>query len=987
AATALPAVADTVLPKDPGNVYGKFDNGLSYIIRRHNNPPGRVALYLHIKSGSLNESETQNGLAHFIEHMAFNGSKHFPPGELIPYLNKMGMEFGHDTNAHTSYDETVYKLFMPNVKDETVDKAMTVLADFAYGLALLPEEIEKERGVILEEARSQKSAAERIRKAMMKAVFEGSRVAVHDVIGDEKQIAKWQKSDFDDYWNTWYRPENMTLIVVGEIEPDKIVAMAQKYFGEFKPRAEARKPLSGEIKPVEKARAFVLTDPEQVQGQIQMMAVKPGRPPMKTYSDYRLSEVENIGTWMVSRRLQEMVEKGTAAFRGADTGISSMLHETILPEAVAMGEPQDWNKMLDQVVVEINRAVEHGFSERELALARQEFLSNAERAVEKEPTLDARVFINRFSGAVGEDEAILSAQQRLDLMKQILSEANLPEVQKVFVGHYKTRNFSYVLIMPEKKEGLKLPSSEEVLAAASEAWARKTEAVKEEKSADSILPKLPEPGKVEKQTTDDDLKITTILLDNGVTVHHRFMDYKKDQVLVRITIPGGTIEETADNHGVGQVAGLAFGQPATSRLDSTQVRDLMTGKKVDVDGHVGLDALSLSVTGSPKEMEVGMQLAYALLTDGKVEQSAFDNWKKQMLQRIEMMKKMPQGQLMKAMEQAVFAGDVRLSMLTPEEVEKLDVKKGQDWLKHVAASGGMEVAVVGDIPLEDCLKLVTRYLGSLPKQPSSKQRLDPLRKLNRGPGPYTKTVKFESVTPKAMVLAGFVSCNERDTLDRRLLMMASRILSDRMIKRIREEERLVYSIGCQNQAGDAIPGLGMMFAAAPTDPDKSDRLADLILEMMKDFAKNGPTEEEVAIAKKQIANDLDTSLKEPSYWAQSLEELEYRGKTLAELKELPDVYQTFTDKQLQETVQKYLKDDKVIRLVVNPELKEGAAPATRPAAPEDASSQSKEKPKASAGEQDKPKQPAQTDKANKSDKPDKPKKGQSRQEQPAGAGK
>jgi zinc protease len=912
--------------------------------------------------------------------MAFNGSKHYPPGELIPALDKMGMEFGQHTNAYTTYHETVFKLFMPDAEEGTIDKGMTVLSDFAYGLLLTPEEIEKERGVILEEARSGKSAEERIQKAMMKNVFDGSRIAVHDVIGDEKQIAKFQKSDFDDYWNTWYRPENMTLIAVGDADPEKIVAMAKKYFGDMKPRAEARKPLATEIKPGDKTRAFVLTDPEQVMGEVQMMAIKPGRPAMKTYSDYRLNEVENIGTWIVSRRLKEMVDKGKASFRQGGANVGSMLHDAIMPEASATGEPQDWNKMLEQIVVEVNRAVEHGFTEKELALAKHDFLSRAERAVEREPTADARNFVNRFSGAVGQDEPILSAPQRLELLKKILEETTLAEVQKIFVDHYKTKGFTYVLTMPEKKEGLKLPSPEDVTAAASEAWARKTDPIKEEKQAESILAKLPEPGKVEKQSTDDDLKITTFVLSNGATVHHRFMDYKKDQVIVRINIPGGVLEETAENHGVSEVASLVFRQPATSQLDSTQISDLMTGKKVTVRGDIGLDTVSILVDGSPKDLESGMQLAYALLTDGRVEQSAFDNWKKQILQQIEMIKTMAEGQLMKAMEQVVFGGDARLSQLTAPEVEKLDVKKGQEWLKRVTAGSGMEVAVVGDISLEDCLKLTTRYLGSLPKQPSSKERLDSLRRVKRGDGPYEKTVKFDSVTPKAIVLAGFVSCNDRDTLDRRVLVMVSRILSDRMVKQVREEQRLVYSIGCQNQPGSAIPGLGMLFAMAPTDPDKSDKLAGVILGMMKDFAKNGPTDEEVTIARKQLANTLETSMKEPGFWAQALEEMEYRGKTLAELKELPEVYQTFTAKQMQEITQKYVKDDKAISMVVNPVVKEGAA-EKKPADAKDEAGKTIDKDKASP---EKPAKKGKLDKEDKSEKSDKPKESDSKPKQPSG---
>ena len=242
--------------------------------------------------------------------MAFNGSKHFAPGELMSHLNQLGMQFGQHTNAHTGLDETVYKLFMPDNTEESLREAFTILGDQANGLLLSQEEIDKERGVILEEARSRKSPSERLWKKQRQTVFGGTRLEVHDVIGDEKQIATWNKPEFEDYWNTWYRPDLMTLIVVGDMEPDVVVKIAREYFGEFKAR-------KAEIKPVAEARAFVLTDPEQVMGQVQIMAITEGRPPMKTYEDYRDNEIENIGPWIVNRRLQDMVSKGTAAFRDA----------------------------------------------------------------------------------------------------------------------------------------------------------------------------------------------------------------------------------------------------------------------------------------------------------------------------------------------------------------------------------------------------------------------------------------------------------------------------------------------------------------------------------------------------------------------------------------------------------------------------------------------------------------------------------------------
>src|SRR5262245_13486558 len=306
ASLAQTASAAVPLPKDPNNVYGKFDNGFSYIVRRHKNPPGRIACFLHIKTGAYNESDKQNGLAHFLEHMAFNGSKHYAPGTLVPFLNKLGMQFGADTNAHTNTHETVYKLMLPNNTEQTLIDALIIFQDYASALQLSEQEINNERKVILEESRAHKSAGERMQKEWMRQAFPGTRAASHDVIGVEKQIAEFPKGEFDDYWNTWYRPENMTLVVVGDIDPEKVIAEAKPLFSELKPRTKSREPGSTGIEPGKnpkpEARAIVLSDPEQVMGRVQLMALRPGRAPMKTVEEYRFNEIENLGTWIVSRR-------------------------------------------------------------------------------------------------------------------------------------------------------------------------------------------------------------------------------------------------------------------------------------------------------------------------------------------------------------------------------------------------------------------------------------------------------------------------------------------------------------------------------------------------------------------------------------------------------------------------------------------------------------------------------------------------------------
>lgn len=924
-----PASGDE-LPRDPNNVYGKFDNGFSYVIRKNANPPGKIALNLHVKTGSINESEQQNGLAHFIEHMAFNGSTNFKPGELIPLMSKLGMVFGADSNAHTTLHETVYKLTMPDTKPETIDLALKIFADYANGLKFGDDEISSERGVILEEKRSYLSVEERMQKLLMQKVFADTKLARHDVIGDEETLNTIQRSEFVDYWDAFYRPENMTLVVVGDIDLQAVIAQAKDRFANIKGRGESRQAAKVGLKPTQSTRAFIFTDPEQVSAEVGFMAVKPARPPTVTAAQLRQELVDNLANWIVNRRFDELVRKGGAPFRDASVDDQDFLNEATFVQAQGDGEPQDWNKILDAVIAEVSRAFDHGFTDSEVDLAKSERLSNAERAVQTESTRDSGQIVAGLSGAIGRHRPIMSAEQRLDFTKQFLGTINKDELHKAFVDNYKSSAYNYILTMPSNKEGLKLPSTDDVLAAASAAWAKKTDAQQEQKLAGTILASEPDAGKVATSETDKDLNITTIKFENDVVMHHKFTDYKKDQVSVKITLPGGVIEETAANKGISEVASLIGQRPATSRFTSSQLRDLMTGKKVTVRGGIGIDALSLSVSGSPGELPLGMQLAYAILTDGRLEESALDEWKKTQLQVHEMKKSRPEGQLLDALAKTIYGGDIRMLDMTAEQIKSQERSPAEAWFKRIAGNAAIEVAVVGDIKLDDATALISKYVGSLPKRTGKFDDLSPLRKINRGPGPYKESIQVKAIADKAMTLAGFISCDELDP-ERRPLTVASQILTDRMNDRIREKERLVYSIQAFNKPGKEFPHTGFMAAAAPTDPKNVDKLADVIIEMFKEFADKGPSEEELTTAKKQIANTLKDQMKEPNYWLQQIGELTYRGKTLSEIKQMPQIYQTYTSAQIQDAVKKYLKDDSIVKIEISPEGTEAAAPAPAPA--------------------------------------------------------
>jgi zinc protease len=929
----IPA-AGQPLPMDPRIVTGKLDNGVTWLYRQHDNPPGKMAMMIHVDAGSLNETDQQRGLAHFMEHMVFNGTEHFPPGTLIPYFESIGMEFGGDLNAFTSFDETAYMIFLPTTDPEQVDKALMVLSDYAFRALLPNDEIDKERGVILAETRTGKSAEQRMRDKLWPELYEGSRFAERLPIGKEDIVAHAPRSEFVDFYRTWYRPENVTVLLVGDAKPDGIIPLIEKWFGQYKPEVPARKAPGPEFKLFTEQRSLVVTDPEMSRCSVDVENIRPGRPPTTTVEQWRVELVEEIGTWIIDRRYQERVDKGEASYRNAQAGVSDFFHDAVLVSAGATGEPEDWGRMIEELVAEVKRVQEYGFTERELELAKKELLADAERAVRTEPTQDARRFLFQMLSAVNDKRPVLSAQETLDLYTKLLPTVELAEVNKVFKEHFKPGTFAYVIEMPEK-EGTSVPPRDDVLVTARAAWAHKVDPPAEAARPSELLASLPTPGKIVDSATDADLGITSAWLSNGVRVHHRFMDYKKDTVMVSIALAGGGIEETNANAGITSVATLAVDEPATSRLSSTDIRDILTGKNIRVGtegGRGGMrggrgrgggmspgeDTVTITVQGSPKDLETGLQLAYALLTDGKIEDAAFKNWKLQTLQRLERMRTMPMFRAMETLMDLLSGGDPRRKFPTADDVNRQSVAEAQAWYDRLCREAPVEVAVVGEVKLDEAMPLIERYIGSLPERSRSAKQLDKLRKLARPAGPLTRHVEMETITPQGIATAGFIAAEGRNTLDRRALELASQILSTRLIKHIREDEGLVYSIRARYQPSWIYDDSAQFLAGAPCDPDKAQMVAEQIHEHFADFTRNGPTEEELANAKKQVANNLDTEMKEPAYWWRILQHLDLHHRDLADEKVEKEAFQSYTTDQVKSVFQKYYAPSRQFTVTVVP---------------------------------------------------------------------
>lgn len=919
-AAAIPAIAQP-LETDPRLVTGTLDNGLHYIVRKNNNPPNRADIWMHVSTGSLNETDKQRGIAHYTEHMAFNGSEHFPPGSVIDFFQSMGMTFGQHQNAFTSLDQTVYQLGLPDNKPETLQKGMLFMSDVAGKLSMLPKEIENERQVIQEERRTRLGGQQRVQDYWLAHLAPGSILGQRIPIGIEETINSVQQQDFKDYYTKWYVPSNMTVMVVADLEP---AAVVEQIKANFSGGVKVPKPKDQDtgIKPYDTTRAIVASDAELTNAQVGMIWLYPPKPPLTTVESVRDVMIDQIATWCFDRRIQKKVSAGKVSFQGGGAGTNDLFHAARLAMVTVSGEPSKWKAMLSEIAAETQRARLYGFTEVEVADARKELLSDAERAVEVEPTMNSRSILGIWNGAIAGGEPITSAAQDLEVQRKVLPSISAADVSKRFKEEFDaSKPVTFSLQMPS---GADVPTEEQLIEMGKKALDVKPENEVQSARPTALMDKLPELGQVLEATEHEASKVTSAWLSNGARVHYRFMDYKKDQVIVSIVVTGGEIQETAENRGISQAAGLALGRPATSKLTSSDIVDLMTGKKVQAGGRPAQDAFMVSVGGSPVELETGMQLAHLILTDPKVEAAALDKWKEQIKQGNEMRRKMVEGVFGEVIVKTLYPpGELRPTPVENEQAAKITPEDATAWLKQVLATGAIEVSVVGDIQKDKAMELVARYIGSLPKRDRiSDTTLAGLRTIKRPVGPLAANRQMETKTDKAMVVSGFFGTDAKNIRDTRLLSVATRILSTRAINDIREKQQLAYAPQVGSTPGTEYPAYGMVVMFSPTAPDKVPALLSATTGLYDSFAKDGPTAEEMETVKKQIANSMDEQMREPGFWSTRLTTLDYRGTSIDDVLGGPAAYAAFTADEVRDAFVRYYKKESRFEVYVTPGAEE-----------------------------------------------------------------
>ncbi|NUN49433.1 MAG: insulinase family protein, partial [Candidatus Brocadiae bacterium] len=931
ALASSPALAeDRPLPSDPAVATGRLDNGLAWIVRRHSVPPGRANLWLHIHTGSLNETDRQHGIAHYLEHMAFNGSENFKPGSVVLFFQSLGMQFGRDQNAFTNLEQTTYQLSLPEADAAAIGKGMLFFSDVLFRLTLAPREIEAERQIIQEERRRGLSGRQRAGDLVRERTAPGTLLARRNVIGTEETINGVVEADFKDYYGRWYTASNATLMVVSDAETAEVVKAIEAAFGGA-PKKARPAPQAVGVTAYERSFAIVASDPEVTTESLRIFRIEPARPPTTTVALYRDDLVARLGESALNRRFEEKIARGGTSYVAADVSAGNDATTLYAAELSGRAAPGKWKGALQELALELQRARAFGFTARELETVKKQLVSGAERAVETESTATNASLLGRMNAAVTSGDTLLSPAQRLALLRELLPAITPEEVSARFAREFDPKAVAIAAVLPA---GDAVPSEAQLLEIGTAALAVKPEREKEEVRATKLLEALPEPGEVRESVEHTASRVWSAWLGNNTRVHYRFMDERRSQVTVSITLIGGDLHESADNRGITQAAQVAWSRPATKGLTSTDIRELMTGVKVTVQAGGGggggrgrrggggstPGALTLTISGSPDDLETGFQLAWLLLTQPRIEESAFSQFQASTKQSLEESLKNPAALGARIASSLPFPDDEpRTKPVTAAQIDRLTLAAAQAWLDRLLLESPIEVAIVGDLPKDRAFGLAARYLGSLPARPRvSPETWLSLRTLKRPAGPRTSSQTLETPTKQAFVLSGFYGPDQSRRDDARALTLAARILSTRMTTEIREQKQLVYSIGAASRPATTWPGFGIFSAAAPTEPSKAQALVETLAAMYAAFAASGPTEAELDVARKQFANLLDEQLRDPAAWSAALDLLTWQGRSLDDIVNDPAAFQAVTAKTVKDTFARYADPRNAIVVVVTP---------------------------------------------------------------------
>lgn len=864
---------DMTIPVDTAVRIGKLDNGLTYYIRHNNWPEHRANFYIAQKVGSLEENESQRGLAHFLEHMAFNGSDNFKGNGLIEWCRSKGIEFGGDLNAYTAIDQTVYNINnVPTNSVATLDSCLLILRDWSTGLTLDPKEIDKERGVIHEEWRLRTSASSRMFERNLPALYPGSKYGLRYPIGLMSVIDNFKHQELVDYYHTWYHPDHQGIIVVGDIDVDRTEAQIKKLFGSIK-NPENELPLVDEPVPDnDTAIVIVDKDKEQESSVISVMMKHDVFPDsLKQMLPYLINDyAKSAAVSMLNDRYQEAVQKAGCPYVVAQVSDGQYIYAKTKDAFGLDVVPKDMSQSsaaLKAAYTELRRAVEFGFTPTEYKRFQDNYLSQLEKQYSNRDKRTNQQFYSQCVGHFLTNEPMPSIDFTYMVMNQVAPNIPVDLINQVLPELVTKSDTNLVVIsFNNEKEGNVYPTPEGLLQAIHEARAEQISAYVDNVKNEPIMSEKPKAGKIVKEEKNDKFGYTTLTLSNGVKVVLKKTDYKKDQVIMQGFGDGGSALYGQKDYANIQAFDDVVDKSSLGSFTSTELQKALAGKIAGATLTMGERHMMVNGSSTPKDVETMLQLTYLYFTQLHKDTAAFHNIIEGYKVDLKNRELNPDIAFADSVTTALYGNDWRRAPMKLKDITAIDNDRIIEMAKEMTATAkGWTFEIIGNFDNDSIRPLICQYLGALPAKGKVKKatRMSKITTAN-----VNNTFYRKMETPKANAYFFWLDQKTPYSLEQNIqASMAGQILSMVYLKEIREEASAAYSCGAYGAAALSDDGwhVVQLVGVCPMKPEKK----DVALKIMDDAAKNLAVKcdaEMLDKVKTLMLKQHDTALKTNGYW-------------------------------------------------------------------------------------------------------------------------
>ncbi len=906
------------MPVDPEITMGKFPNGLRYYIRPNKKPEKRAELRLVVKAGAVLEDDDQRGLAHFVEHMAFNGTKNFPKHELISFIESLGMRFGADINAYTSFDETVYMLTVPTDKPEAMARAFQVLEDWAHNVSFEAAEIEKERGVVLEEWRSGRGAGMRNAEKLFPVMFKGSRYANRLPIGLPEIIQNGKPERIKQYYADWYRPDLMAVVAVGDFDKSVVENLVKTHFASIPAHTSPKERQTYDV-PDRSDMGFVInTDKETSTTSVEIDTLLPARPE-GTVGAYRQKTVDRLFAGMLNARFAELTQKPDAPFVLGFGARSSFLARTKeIAFLTALVKDDGIERGLQALLTEAERVARFGFTETELARQKASVLRSYERlALEKDNTLAASragEYVRNFLM----NETLPSADDEYTLHKRFLPEITLSEINKLAREWFPLSNQNrLVLVTAPQKPGLTVPDQAKLAGVIKDAASVEVKPYVDTVASAVLLESLPAPGKVVNTSTIDKAGLTIWELANGVKVVLKPTNFRADEILFRASSPGGTSIATDADYIPASTATQVVNAGGVAKFSAIDLGKMMAGKVAFATPFIGELEEGLTGSSSPRDLETMFQLIYLRFTQPRADANAFAAQATQARTFMNNQSAIPEFAFFEALNAARYGNHPRRRMTTAASVDEWNLDKSLAFYKdRFADASDFTFYFIGNFDEATMKPLVERYLGSLP----SLKRKETWKDIGVKPpvGVIEKKVE-KGIEPKSRAAIVFSGPFAFDQERRIALRSMSEILQTRLLELIREELGGTYSITAAYSYQKYPKKEYSITIQFGCSPDRTDDLIKRVFGEIEKFKAEGPTEKQLNDEKEALLREFETNSKQNAYLLSQIMQRFNNDEDPAGLWLIPDFYKKLDAATVKDAAKQYLNTQSFIKVTLFPE--------------------------------------------------------------------